>query len=330
MDRIGVGVIGCGFVGRGAHVSAFNNMEDAHLVAISDVSSKLRSKLAKKYDLKATYEDYTDLINDPDIQAVVVSTPTQTHAKISMEALEAGKHVLCEMPLAANMKEADELIALAATKKDLFLMPSLTFRFTPPFVRTKQMIAEGILGEPCALLYRELIPAADLARQWPPGAWVWNLEESGGPLYTLAVWSIDLFRWLFECEIAEVKAETKYTPLEQHGGTLGYDACVSMRMENGVVGALNYSGSSAPSVSMTSLEVVGSTNRIIRTDWNDKLTLFSDEPAETRWNVGQPGARQWGHHQQDEYFVRCIKEGTPPEITPEDGRKAMEISLQIG
>jgi predicted dehydrogenase len=217
-----------------------------------------------------------------------------------------------------------------AAQSGLFLMPSLTFRFTPPFVKAKSMIQEGTIGDPCAILYRELIPAADLAKQWPPGAWVWNVEESGGPLYTLAVWSIDLFRWLLDSEVENVHAETKYTPLPQHGGTLGYDACVSLKMANGVVVCMQYSGSSAPSVSMTSMEVIGDANRIIHTNWNNSLTLFSDEPAKTEWNVGQPGAKQWGHHQQDAYFIRCIQEGRAPEITAEDGRKAMEIAVAIG
>ncbi len=62
---------------------------------------------------------------------------------------------------------------------------------------------------------------------------------------------------------------------------------------------------------------------------NDKVTLLGEEPRKTEWNVKQPGAAMWGHLQQDEYFVRCIRDGQAPTITAEDGCKAMEIALQI-
>ena len=68
---------------------------------------------------------------------------------------------------------------------------------------------------------------------------------------------------------------------------------------------------------------------MINASGNDKVTLFSEDPIKTEWNVKQPGAGMWGHLQQDEYFVRCIREGQAPEIKPEDGRRAMEIALQI-
>jgi predicted dehydrogenase len=59
------------------------------------------------------------------------------------------------------------------------------------------------------------------------------------------------------------------------------------------------------------------------------LVLLGEDPVETKWNVKQPGAAMWGHLQQDEYFVNCIRDGRAPEITPQDGLKAIEIALQI-
>ncbi len=119
--------------------------------------------------------------------------------------LNSGKHVLCEMPLAANLEEADQIID-AAAKASVILMPGLTFRFTPNYVKAKQLYDEGLLGNLSAAMYREFIPAKDLAGQWPAGSWVWNLDASGGPLYTLAVWSIDLMRWIMNTEITQFTA----------------------------------------------------------------------------------------------------------------------------
>jgi UDP-N-acetylglucosamine 3-dehydrogenase len=191
------------------------------------------------------------------------------------------------------------------------------------------LIAEGAVGTPTSVMYREFIPATDLAGQWPAACWMWQIEESGGPLFTLSVWSIDLVRWLFG-EIASVEPVVKYTPLEKTGGTLGYEAYVTLRLANGMVGNLQYSGSVNHAASISNLEVIGDSTCMISATDNDRVTLFGDTPEKTIWNVKQTGPKMWGHQQQNEYFIRCIQEGKKPEITPEDGRRAMEIALQIG
>jgi myo-inositol 2-dehydrogenase/D-chiro-inositol 1-dehydrogenase/scyllo-inositol 2-dehydrogenase (NAD+) len=209
-------------------------------------------------------------------------------------------------------------------------MPSLTFRFTPNYVKAKELIQQGKLGEVTAVVYREWIPGKVLAAQWPAGGWMWNLEKSGGPLFTLAVWSIDLFRWLLDSEITQVQAATKYTVLEQFGKTLGYDSCVSVRFAKGAVGNFQYSGTVCDSGSGSTLEVVGSSTAVIQATNNDMIRLFEDNPPKTEWNVKQEAARSWGHYQQDQHFVQCLLAGKQPCISPQDGRKAMEIALEIG
>ena len=307
---------------------AFASLENSFLAAVADPDEKRLGKVAKKYDVSATYKDYQDLVKDPNVNAVVVSLPTPLHARAALAAIEQGKHVLCEMPLAASLEEADQIIE-AADKSGVILMPGLTFRFTPNYVKAKQLYDEGRLGNLSAAMYREFIPAKDLAGQWPAGSWVWNLEASGGPLYTLAVWSIDLMRWLMNTEITQVHSSCKYTKLERFGGTLGYDAFASLQFANGVVGCLQYSGSVTHSASASRLELVGDSTHVIEATGNDKVTLLSEEPAKTEWDVKQPGPAMWGHLQQDEYFVNCIKDGERPTITPEDGRKAMQVAQRI-
>ncbi len=329
MKTVGVGVIGCGFVGYGAHVPALAAIEGARLVAVADRDATRRGKVTKKFPVKTAYEDHAELLKDPEVQAVVVSVPTPFHAEVSLAAIKAGKHVLCEMPLAANLEDVDKMID-AANKAGVCLMPSLTYRFTPNYVKAKEMIKKGQLGEVCALWYREFIPAKDLARQWPPGSWVWQVDKSGGPLFTLAVWSIDLLRWLLDSEITRVEATAKYTVLKEFGGTLGYDACALLKFANGVVGSIQFSGTVAESAPGSWLDVVGSSTNVLQASGNDNLKLLGTDPARTEWNLKEPGARSWGHHQQDEYFVRCLQEGRKPTLTPEDGKKAMEIALKIG
>jgi predicted dehydrogenase len=294
---------------------------------VADPDEGRIANVKEKYDTK-TYADYADLIQDPDVHVVVVSVPTPLHAPVALAAIDAGKHVLCEMPLASTISEAEEIVA-AARQKGIVLMPSLTFRFTPTFVKVKQMLADGVLGEPTAAIYRELIPASDLAKQWPPESWMWDVPRSGGPLFTLAVWSIDLFRWLFDTDIHTVGSAVKYTKLPQYGGTLGYDCAAAVGMVSGLAGCLQYSGTSNSSGSSNTLEVIGSSGAVVKVNANETVTLYGDDPVKTEWNVKEPGARMWGHVQQDEHFVRCLLDGKSPSISPEDGIKAMEIALRL-
>ena len=328
MKNIGVGVIGCGFVGRGAHVPGIAAIEGATLAAVADPDEKRLGKAVKKHGAKAGYQDYAELIADPAVDAVIVSVPTPMHAKVAIAAMEAGKHVLCEMPLAANLGEVDDMIE-ASNKAGVYLMPGLTFRFTPNFVKLKQLIAAGEIGKPTALLYREFIPAKALAGQWPVGAWVWDVEKSGGPLYTLAVWSIDLVRWLLDTEITSVRSSTNYYKLEQFGGTLGYDSSAALQLENGISTCLQFSGSVCESAAGSSLEVIGDSTSVVSALNHDIVRLQGEDPIKTEWNVEGRGPKMWGHQQQDEYFVSCIRDGNTPSITPEDGRKAMEIAVEI-
>jgi len=328
MKNLGMAVVGCGFVGRGAHVPALASLQNAELVAVADADDARLSKVVKKYEVPAGYADYRQLLEDPHVDAVVIALPTSMHAQASIAAMQAGKHVLCEMPLAANLEEVEQMIDVAK-KQGVCLMPGLTFRFTPNFVKVKEMIAQGAIGNPTAALYREFIPAQDLARQWPPGAWVWNLEESGGPLYTLAVWSIDLVQWLLDSPIQTVQAAAKYTKLDRFGGTLGYDASAALQFANGLVGCLQFSGSVVPAAAGSALEIVGDTPGVLCATDNDRVTLYADQPEKTQWNVKESGPGMWGHLQQDQYFADCLCEGRTPDITPNDGRRAMEIAMQI-
>jgi predicted dehydrogenase len=327
--QVGVGVIGLGFVGSGAHLPAFKKMKQGELLAIADVNEKALNKQAKKHDVPAAYTDYRRMLDDPNIQAVVVSVPTQHHASIAIAALEAGKHVLCEMPLAPTLDEVDRMLA-AARQSGVTLMPSLNFRFTPNYVKAKELIDAGALGKPTAIMYREWIPAADLAMQWPPGAWVWNLEQTGGPLFTLAVWSIDLMRWLLGADFEEIRPCVQHFPIEKFGGTLGYNAFVNYQFPGGVVGCLQTSGSVAHACSTSILEVIGDNTCSIKANWNNELTLFGSDPDRSDWIFREGGGhRMWGHMQMDEHFVDCIRDGRQPSILPEDGRRAVEISLKI-
>ncbi len=326
--RVGVAVVGVGFVGGQAHVPSFKKIEGSELIALGATTEKRVKPLAEQYGVKY-YLDYDRLLEDPKIQAVMLAVPTPMHFDLAMKAIKKGKNVLCEMPLAATVEKAKDL-QKAAEKAKVILMPVLQFRFAPIYTKTKEMIESGMIGKTVAFHFREFIPAPSLAEQWPVGSWAWNIEKSGGyPDFTLSVWSLDMFRWLFKSEIEGVQWMASYPKLEKYGGILGYNTMGIVKLSNGAVGSLHYSASVTPSASTSRLEIYGDNTNVVHAVWFNKILLYGTDQQPQEWNLDVKGTRVWGHRQLDEHFIDCILHNKKPQVTVEDAIKAQEVALQI-
>jgi predicted dehydrogenase len=327
-DKVGVAVVGVGFVGGQAHVPSFKKIEGSELIALGATTEKRVKPLAEQYGVKY-YLDYDKLLEDPKIQAVALAVPTPMHFDLAMKAMKKGKHVLCEMPLAPTIDKVKEL-QKTAEKNKVILMPVLQFRFAPIYTKTKEMIESGMIGKPVAFHFREFIPASSIAEQWPAGSWAWNIEKSGGyPDFTLSVWSIDMFRWMFKSEIENVQWMASYPKLEKYGGILGYNTMGVVKLSNGAVGSLHYSASVTPSASLSRLEVYGDNTDVIHAINFNKILLYGSGEQPQEWNLDVKGTRVWGHRQLDEHFIDCVLHNKKPQVTAEDAIKAEEVALKI-
>jgi len=327
-DKVGVAVVGVGFVGGQAHVPSFKKIEGSELIALGATTEKRVKPLAEQYGVKY-YLDYDKLLEDPKIQAVALAVPTPMHFDLAMKAMKKGKHVLCEMPLAPTIDKVKEL-QKTAEKNKVILMPILQFRFAPIYTKTKEMIESGLIGKPVAFHFREFIPASSIAEQWPAGSWAWNIEKSGGyPDFTLSVWSIDMFRWLFKSEIENVQWMASYPKLEKYGGILGYNTMGIVKLSNGAVGSLHYSASVTPSASLSRLEVYGDNTDVIHAINFNRVLLYGSGEQPQEWNLDVKGTRVWGHRQLDEHFIDCVLHNKKPQVTAEDAIKAEEVALKI-
>ncbi|MBV7327231.1 Gfo/Idh/MocA family oxidoreductase [Chloroflexi bacterium TSY] len=105
MDKIGFGVVGMGILGN-LHSTVYQRLSEAELVAVCDVDAARAKETAEKYGASAHYTGYEHLLNNPDVQAVSIATPDFAHQEIAVAAAEAGKHILCEKPLATTVDEA--------------------------------------------------------------------------------------------------------------------------------------------------------------------------------------------------------------------------------
>lgn len=324
--KVGVAVAGLGFVGAQAHVPAFRKIPGAELVAVIDVIEERAKQVATKYGIKY-YVDHKEALKNPEIGAVVVAVPTPFHHRIVSDAIAKGKHILCEMPLTPKTAESEKL-GEEAEKAGVILLPDLNFRFTPNYVKAKELIDQGSIGKPLAVTFSEFIPAKDLAAQWPTGSWAWNLEKSGGyPDFTLSVWSIDLFRWLLSSEIASVQWASNYAPLVWVENFTGYNTMGVLRFSSGAIGSLHYSATVGTGEGTSRLEVFGDNTKTLKANWNNYLALAGDGKQE--WTFTEKGTRVWGHYQIDAHFVECILQGKKPAVTVEDAIKSQIVAAKM-
>ena len=144
MTPIGCGVIGVGVFGEN-HCLAYSRLPGVKLAAVCDVNGARARAMAEKYGARAWYTDYQELLRDPAVQAVSIATPDFAHRAIALAAARAGKHILCEKPLATTAADAQEIVD-AARAAGVKLMVDFHNRVNPPFVAARQSIEVGAIG----------------------------------------------------------------------------------------------------------------------------------------------------------------------------------------
>ena len=144
-DKIRWGIIGTGAIST-KFATGLSVIPEAELVAVGSRSLESANEFGDKFDVPRRYASYEALAADPEIDVVYIGTPHPFHKENSLLCLEAGKAVLCEKPFTLSAAEAEEVVALARSKK-LFLMEAMWTRFIPLVVKVRQMLAEGVIGE---------------------------------------------------------------------------------------------------------------------------------------------------------------------------------------
>ena len=149
---IKVGVIGYGYWGPNL-VRNFAETKDAKVTCVSDRKADRLSLVQSRYPSVQTVQDPMDLINNPDVDAVIISTPVSTHYELASKAIKAGKHVLVEKPMTSSIEEGEKLLEEAERAKKT-LMVDHTFIYTPAVIKIQEMVAKGDLGQ---LLYYDSV-----------------------------------------------------------------------------------------------------------------------------------------------------------------------------
>lgn len=194
-QTIYVGIIGTGGIANGKHMPALAKLDNVEMIAFCDIEMEKAQQAAAKYgtaDAKV-YADYMALLQDPKIDVVHVLTPNDSHAVITIAALEAGKHVMCEKPMAKKAADARRMLE-AAKKSGKKLTIGYQTRHTAESKYLKQLCTDGVLGE---IYYAK---ALAIRRRAVPtwGVFLDGDKQGGGPLIDVGTHSVDLSLWMMD------------------------------------------------------------------------------------------------------------------------------------
>lgn len=191
MEKVRIGIVGCGGIANGKHMPALSKLKDVEMVAFCDIVEERAQKAAKQYGAEGAkvFTDYRELLK-LDLDVVHVLTPNKSHSPITVAALEAGKHVMCEKPMAINTEEARKMVD-AAKRTGRKLTIGYQNRFRPDSMYLKKCVEAGDLGD---IYYaRALAIRRRAVPTW--GVFLDAEQQGGGPLIDIGTHALDLTLW---------------------------------------------------------------------------------------------------------------------------------------
>lgn len=232
MNKLNIGVIGAGRIGKVHAATLVQNVPQAKVLAIADVHIESAMELAEKFGIPNVSNSYKDILDNPEIDAVVICSPTDTHAQYIIEAAEAGKHIFCEKPVDLTLDAIREALA-AVEKAGVKLMVGFNRRFDPNFHKIHEMVKSGKIGDPHILKITSRDPAP------PPAEYS---AVSGGMFLDMTIHDFDMARYIVGSEVTEVctKAAVLVDPEIGKAGDVD-TAIITLTFENGAIGVIDNS-----------------------------------------------------------------------------------------
>lgn len=315
-----VGIIGAGRIGRVHSESISKYVKGAEIKAISDV--KITEELtawAKSMGIPEVYDDYKKILQDSEIDAVLVCSSTNTHAPISIEAAQAGKHVFCEKPVDADPAKIREVLA-AVEKAGVKFQVGFNRRFDHNFKAIKDRVAAGDIGEPHVIRVTSRDPEA------PPIEYV---KVSGGMFFDMTIHDFDMIRYLSGSEVEEVFAVGTVLVNPEIGKAGDIDtAVITLKLKNGAIGVIDNSRKAAYGYDQRA-EVFGSKGAIHITNDTGSTAVFSDENGVVAEKPKYFFLERYMQSFADEIscFVDSVVNDKPTLVNGNDGLQPVLIAL---
>lgn len=259
--------------------------------------------------------DYELALRDESVDAVVICSENANHKEMVLAAAEAGKHILCEKPIATSVEDGWEMLR-ACEQRGVLFQTAFPIRFSTPIQTVKNQIDAGDIGR--------IVAMNGTNRGQNPGGWfVDKALSGGGAVLDHTVHVLDIMRWYVGSEVTEVYAE-----VDSRFGSEGIDDCglLTMQFENGVIAAHDPSWSrpkTFPTWGDVTLRLIG-TGGVIDVDaFRQHLTRYDDKAGNVKHVM-------WGDdadYKMVSSFIDCVRTGSEPVATGLDGLKAMEVAL---
>ena len=313
-----VGVIGLGFMGN-MHSQCYKAISDAKLVAFADIQLNKAQDFAKKYGGQA-YNSGDELINNPEIDVVDICLPTYLHKEYVLKAAKAKKHIMCEKPIALNVKDADEMIAACKKSKVKFTIGQV-LRFWPEYMMLKEIFDTKKLGKLKSISCRRL----SAFPVWSWEKWMCDYKKSGGGVTDLHIHDVDFLYYLLG------------RPKTLHScGDLGHIR-TTYTFKNGIT-ALSEGGWDMTAKFPFTAEFVANFekgNMEFSSRLDKSCTIYTENDVEyPKFEVMQAEdaggniSVLGGYYNELKYFVDCIEQNKELKVvTAQDARNSLEIDM---
>lgn len=318
MKKLGIGVLGLGRMGQVYANHVAHQIEGAALVAVADP----RPEATVPYSAQGiqTYADYRDLLSNPAIHAIIITTPTSTHREVVIAAAEANKAIFCEKPTSLTLPATDEMVA-AVEKTGVVFQVGFMRRFDKAYAAAKVRIDAGEIGQPVTIRSISRDPFRTSLEYANPAV-------SGGMIVDMGIHDFDLCRWLMQDEVDRVYSE---------GAALVYPELLTVGDIDNSQTVLKFKGGGLGNVegSRTAVygydiqtEVIGAFGTI--------QIGYLRETAVTVLNKGGvhhdvvphfPQRFGAAYTAQIEHFVECLVSGKVPNVGAKDARAALQIAI---
>ena len=329
--KIKVGVIGTGGIANNSHLPGYSQIPDeCEIFALCDIDPVALAKTNAKFPVQHTFDDYRKMLELDELDAVSVCTPNYAHFQPTIDALNAGKHVFCEKPIAMNALEAAQMVA-ASRKTGKILQIGYCYRFANTNQTLKRYIDAGELGE----IYYAHATAMRVRGIPGWGVFIDKEKQGGGPLIDIGVHILDLSLWLMGHPKPISASGVTYQKFGKRGDVVGFMgqwdytkftvedfASALIRFDNGATIMLESSFCANIPKDLFSTQILG-TNGGAETD---PFRIVQEKHKSV--NVLEPTIPNRNnnmYHAEIKDFVACVKEGREPLVTGEHGLMVAQI-----
>ena len=326
MERLKIGLIGVGLLGSMRLDDMTERIPEADVIAISDVDGCKVKEMAAAYNIPAYYADYSEMLRDPRIEAVVISSSTNMHCRMICAAAKEGKHIFCEKPVAVSKEELDNIGSHLSNYSDIRFQLGFTKRYESAHMHIKRAIENGSIGTPI------LVKCAAREAMGPVDEYLQRAASNLGVVFDMAIHDIDLALWYMGSDVKSIYAM---------GGIFGAEGLRSigdvdnytivMKFKNDAMAILD--GSRNPDVSqLRQVEVLG-THGVMELNLEGEKILRTESLESAVYHKLSGGANivyekfRAAYTNELAAFIRSVLGGEIPQPGFSDARRALELTI---